>query len=48
MTFTNQYMIIHVKDIKKAMQCYNCRNFFKKKQESWNTYKKAFKFFVTC
>ena len=34
MKFTNQSMIIHVKDIYKAMQCYKCRKYFKKKQES--------------
>ena len=37
MTFKNQYMIIHVKDKQKAMQCYRDRKYFKKKQESLNT-----------
>ena len=42
MTLTNQYMIIHVKNIWNAMQYYKCRQYFKKKQESWNTCKNVF------
>ena len=34
MTFRNQSMNIHVKDIQKAMKCYKGRKYFKKKQES--------------
>ena len=45
MTFTNKSMIIHVKYVQKAMHCYKCRKYFKKKQESWNTCKKAINFF---
>ena len=36
MKLTHQSMIIQVKRIYKAMQCYKCRKYFKNKQESWN------------
>ena len=46
MTFTNQSMIIHVKDKQKAMQWSKCRKYFKNQQESC---KKLIKFYsVTC
>ena len=34
LTFTNQSMIIQVKNVEKVMQCYKCRKYFKKKQKS--------------
>ena len=45
MTFTKQSMIIHVKDVQKAMQYYKDRKYFRKKQESWNTRKKQLNFY---
>ena len=38
-------MIIHERKTVQAWQCQKCRKYFKKKQNSQNTWKKALSFF---